>query len=873
MYVLINDDVRCIIPTSNRFIKKAAIQLAQKGIRVNGFRNPGGRDYGYGYFIICRDDVEALKTSTSISVTIHDDSSKSVKADNEEDLTSTIVIDNLILTETKDLIPGGEGGGDAVLIKLADYRFIFSQNKQRHDFDPFPPHEQFSSNQIFASSNIEGIRSYWNLTNILYTTLNTDYVDMPDILLRDIQTPNTGSSWDQMNDILDLTSHTIYKTNSGFSILPNYLQGIFNDSLAESYSDRKMGFRNENAAKLSFLPRKVNVRFRQLDSDFFNQTLSFVKYYPGTDTTIPCLGRDIHVYNIFDPSHSNNAAYETQLNNLADDLSTLFFDSYDNHNLRNAVYFGAIPFEPGPDAHCIEYYHDPIDDKYKTVVTSIDLRNHQFPDFDRQLELYYNQDFSTTTSEEPSIADPQNEVDQPAQLCLGSCKYTWDSSTETWTLDSDDCEANTTTTTTTSTTTSDPSDCPSFENTLNRPPTTAPPTCVCVPPQFCGTIDNQCHYTDCVSDEFEVPEEVECDSTSTTTTIAPGDCTTTLPPECDLTDPCKWWYGPYGWIKIEDDCILNNAESCRCEEPTVNAEFCDTTYSPCITRVTDEPDPSCTGSCTWIGNVENGKWYIIRTRSDCNGIAVSCNCSYPSRSVSGDCEYTTTQCLPPDGETTTIDPCNTTTPDPCNDACRWAVVGAGPYSWAKASDPCPADCPCIEPGYAVQDETCEVAWTPCDRNNPTTTTTSTTTSTTTPAPTGACCQKGAIAGETECDDDITENGCIVLGGIWWPGQTCASVACESTYIFCCNETNGFCYGSTQVNCPGTQIEVDDCDECVATTTTTTTTSTTTAAPRGPCCSGPVPLGPFTCIDNTLESLCNGPDDRWFASGTCPNVCL
>ena len=374
--------VSCIIPTSNADLQETVIQ---SGLHVNGFKNPGGRNYGMGNFLLLKSDIPAIESATDISVTITDGH-------------ETVTIDKLLLADTVRFAPT-DNSGDVLLATLVDYRFLSQKMPQRLDVDPFPPHvkykdEDFLADEIFVETNQEGILAYWDNSN---TTIDSGEVDIseadfPSILFRDVLTPNTGSSWNQLNDILDLMSHQVYLREGGYAIVKNSFDTSENSLIVDSTDnkERLMSKRYSDAGQLTFLPKKVNVRYRKLDCDFLNQCLEVEKTYGGSEFTIASLIKDLNCYNMFDEEHEDADAYEMELNTLATELSNLYFGSFVNDQLYNAVYFGVVAFIPGPDCHILEYYHDATDNIYKTLIKSIELKDISFPEIITDLELLYH---------------------------------------------------------------------------------------------------------------------------------------------------------------------------------------------------------------------------------------------------------------------------------------------------------------------------------------------------------------------------------------------------------------------------------------------------------------------------------------------------
>jgi hypothetical protein len=310
-----------------------------------------------------------------------------------------------------------------------------------------------------------------------------------------------------------------------------------------------------------------------------------------------------------------------------------------------------------------------------------------------------------------------------------------------------------------------------------------PSSCGCLPPEHCGIDDGDCTYTYC--DTFAIQADPpDCDtttSTSTTTesptvpcciddvlsnvskeeccalggTIDPncGDTTTTLSPDCTN---CTWIYGknPIGWVKISDGCT---ATDCACSEPSVqvNLETCASECTTYSTSCVETPPPGdcvpmgCLGGCEWWWSCVAKKWYNVSYNcyfeEPCPFIpsVLKCRCPVPSKPGSdtrNECRYTSCRDVntdpPDDPPPTTTGPTTSTTPDPdpckttttaspeCVNECRWESNIS--LEWVLAEDNC-TESPCEPCGKPVFDprEDCEIAWTPCGSQDPTTTSTTT----------------------------------------------------------------------------------------------------------------------------------------------------
>lgn len=378
--------IKCIDPSvdGNEYLKEYLAKI----FPVNGFKMVSGRGYSYGYFLLLRGDVDFIKTSPSnIKVKIKDGP-------------ETIDIENLLMVESWCSTPTETGPNDLMVIKLVDYRFVSMTNKTKHDIDPVPPLEKFCPPGSFLSSWESIINSYWDQSNLKTDSSNlSNNTDYPSVLIRDVQTKHSGSAWETLNDILDSISHRVFQTKDGYSIkkdsyLSTPLSQRTDGEAGRKLMGRELTKQQDQSEKIPFLPKKIKVRFRQLEGDFHHNNyvndLIVEKDHSGDGTTLSTNTLDIPFWNIYDQASSDSSYYD-DLQTLGEEIADRYFDSFDNHNKFNKSYFGAINIEHCPEANEIIWYHDLDDGAYKTKVKSIDLKNRSWPcieDIDSTSDCY-----------------------------------------------------------------------------------------------------------------------------------------------------------------------------------------------------------------------------------------------------------------------------------------------------------------------------------------------------------------------------------------------------------------------------------------------------------------------------------------------------
>jgi len=385
----------------------------------------------------------------------------------------------------------------------------------------------------------------------------------------------------------------------------------------------------------------------------------------------------------------------------------------------------------------------------------------------------------TTTTPQPTTTTLYPIRIEP---CSGRCKYVWSASGGYWVKDSDTCSPTTTTTTTapstttttgdpgstttsdpgSTTTTADPCECPTTTEdpssttttTAAPPPTTTTTTeapCQCVYPDFCGTTDGECTYTDCAGG-YGAPT-VSC-VPSTTTTTPPS---TTIDPSCNPTcgGDCDWVWAPtsggWGW-KLHSPCVGTDC-GCAPPDPPSPNNFCGTAQTPCVVARTTPPpgDPGCKGACLywWIPALSD---WVRAPHVDPTANCVSeelepfskCGCVKPS-GVGDVCAPKATPCRDKTAATFTssTEPAcptssstTTSTTSECGYGCMYkaAETSPGVFYWDLESNSCTSGCTCRQPAVSPS-ELCERERTPCFPTSSTTTLPPTTTTTLPPTTT------------------------------------------------------------------------------------------------------------------------------------------
>ena len=840
------NDTSCVVPTGDSVLN----WLASLDVRVNGFCFKSGYDFGTGNILMLKTDLDSVITegaTNEIYIT---------------DGVQQVTIKNLLVIATKDFLPR-ETANSLVLVTLADSRFLSQKNQTLSNFDKFPPHPNYEEGgNDFAETWEEALDQYWDDVETSQTLSHTT-TKYPSRLLRDVQTENTKGAYTTFNNILAVASHRLYYDGENFVIYNLGYQHTFNEGLVDDYTGRVIVARNDKAKASAFIPNTVRVKYRKRDGDMYNQKLVVDYDYDGT-LDYGTMVKDINVYNIYDgtwDTQFNNTDHLAELTQLACEIAEAYFESFEQADRHNAIYFGVLGFAHAPDADYIEYYHDIYDSKYKTIVKSHDPRDHVFPMFDREMELLMEQfgvqkitTESDTTTEDPILS----------QSCGGDCY--WEANANlSWVLLEDNClESTTASTTATTASSEDPSPydrCTTSQSTTATTASSQDP-CECQEPDYCPDEDDECARTSC---SRETSSNYNCGSTTTTTTQDPA-CTS-QDPSC--VGDCTWVGGPYGPIKLSGDCPTKSSPPiCGCEEPT-NLGPCDTETTDCEQTVFDPIPGGCGGSCKWMWYGISGvpyRWWLIDF--GCYSKVSLCHCVYPSFDGEDDCEMTETSCGGQD------DPCATTstTADPtgCDQQCRWTATG-DLTGWDLADDPCPASCPCIPPTNDPK-KTCQVTFTQCSKDN----TTSTTTTTRDPS-IGACCWHTSLGEFFSCTDEAAVD-CVDTGGLTaiyqGDGTRCTDDPCDDSvkYGVCCQFDGGSfveCFYTTESQCDwwdandgsGDDFEYQgDGTECNG-----------DCYVIGACCKYDLGTGLYVECETMQEADCNAItlyDTSWFGSSSC-----
>jgi hypothetical protein len=343
--------------------------LIKTGMNFNGFKNVGGREPGYGNLLLLRKDYEAITDKSNVTLLI-------------KDSVSQVAFYNLVVTDVKQIFPTNSPN-DLLIVIVSDSRFLSQKNFQHPDDTIFPPHESLEAGGTFVATNEDGIEDLWDLSNtrVTYSSVGGTQ-DYPTILFRDCPVQFSTGVWNHLNDILALMSHCVYYTGNGYNIYKLSYENTDNQTLVTESKPRLVQKRGDELPLVGFLPETIKVRYQLMDNDSIDQTYSKSETYGGTEDTISGLVKDLYAYNLYDENDADAATYKTDLDTLAGELATLYFDAFPNHKKNNAIYFGLVPFDPSPDCHEIEYYHDFEKEQYFTKVKSIDLENWEFPEID-----------------------------------------------------------------------------------------------------------------------------------------------------------------------------------------------------------------------------------------------------------------------------------------------------------------------------------------------------------------------------------------------------------------------------------------------------------------------------------------------------------
>ena len=366
------NNIACIDPSAdgNDYLKASL-----KGIfPINGFRMISGKEFGYGYFLLLRKDISSLQNSNTVTIVCG---------------SKTITINDLVFVESWSSTPNTVGDNDLMIVKLADCRFLSTNSKRRLNVDPVPPNEAIciNNNEDFEETWTDIVTAYWEDSNSKDLPL-TENAEYPNVLIRDVVTAPYDSSWISLTNILDLISHRVYKSASGFSV-----QNLsrLDPSLPQKINDaepRKISLQQDKTSKEPFLPSSIRVKFRQLENGLlpnnYIEDLEFIFPYDNSADSSNSVFNDhvldVVAYNIYDRFYDDeDETYKNDLEQLSEKIANLFFGAFENHNKYNAIYFGAIDFDHSPEVDTIVWYHDLSDGAYKTKIKSIDLKDKVWP--------------------------------------------------------------------------------------------------------------------------------------------------------------------------------------------------------------------------------------------------------------------------------------------------------------------------------------------------------------------------------------------------------------------------------------------------------------------------------------------------------------
>lgn len=836
-YTKFNDEM-CVIPDANTLVV-----IAKLGIRVNGFNLCAGRQPGYGHLLLLREQLTTtVRESRNNTLTISDG-------------VVTTTIQKLSIVATRAVYPNEEGLNDPnslFIVTIADERFFAVKYPRFLDPDPFPYHPNFGRTAPSSETYLEALESYWDESNFdvsAFGDIDVTNVDFPPELLRDFhQQDSIKSAWDKLNDVLDLTRHSIYRTKTGWKIQADDTTSS-NGTLIDGYADRLLATRTELISTKVFYPEKLKFRARQLDE---NDTSPYTKEIDAPDTGLTRVLQRMHILlpNIYDSCHSDAGEYALKLDDICEKIHEVYYGSLQFHNKYNAVYFGIISFIPSADAYSIEYYFE--GGEYRTSITSMDVIERGFPKFnpvfdDSIVKFRLLESLTSCGSAQAEIV-VQGSQDNLCCLCvigIGTVKDTIgvvhldDGPASIGSIGwakriqcpdcvydiiyiGDGCQQ--------------PADPVELPSTSRENPCEGHCLLTFNPTTFeWDETENSCALASTTTTTTTTADPCECpsDSTGTTTTTT---TTTTPEPTCVCLQPdfCGWENGDWcvRSICVPDD-YLQHTPECG---GTTTADPCDTT-----TTTTTTADPECSGNCIWV-ITPAGVTLLDNDCPPCNETGDSCCCPRPDDESSVDCECVTTNCRTTPTTTTSDPDCggHCTFYGIPDELCGFPIPGGG--FWETLTSECSSPsflCLCFAPSF--EPTSCGVVSTPCLQLD-----TNPCQPTTTRDPDDPCDQRCRFQPDPL---DVTE----------W----------VKTYDPC----------TPDCPCAEPAIEpVDDCDiaytDCgtSGTTTTTSTTTTTTSEPpppdTGACCEVPAD----SCTAGMTESACLVAGGNWMGPGSACTEC-
>lgn len=326
--------------------------------------------------------------------------------------------------------------------------------------------------------------------------------------------------------------------------------------------------------------------------------------------------------------------------------------------------------------------------------------------------------------------NPTTTTTTTAAPCPGTCLWTWNNGSSTWTLTTNSCSAG----------------------------------CACAQPGTCP-VGFACSKltTGCVQITVGGTTSTTTTQNCATTTTPPPATTTTCPPGCRgnaLTGwrtPCLWTcvdngVGGTAWVSSICGCNPDSGGlPCNCctlgGQPPLPCNLLSTISGICATGTCGSD--RCSGTCAW--QCDGANWFVMT--GSCVSINASCACTKPTTPCSNACDVAVTPCSPP--TTTTQQPCHPTN-------CTWQCAGGGGgWSLTAGGGTCTGTCCCPYPpdaccylgqtvGTICQSRAfgCGSATAPCDFTTTTTTTTTPPTTTTTTCAPGSgtwtyTCESGA----------------------------------------------------------------------------------------------------------------------------------
>ena len=354
--------------------------LLQAGIRkINEFTIKSGFDYGHGVFLLTRSDLDLLVannvavrfTSRNVTSPVLDGDGNEITPEQVE--TDVVELRNLILVQTSMLMTPEMNDNCLFLVYLADRRYYSNRDFIGIRHSLFPTTDASREHPDAGSTWETILNAYWAETALQSITgnvaLNHDQAAYPAQLIKDVQYLTPTSSLKVISDVLKMIGHGLYavltETNMEFTIRP--LRQVIPENTTLLESDETLARRTQRKANVfidaTFTPSRHDVFFRSTDIDS-GAMISVDNPIPGGDFV-----RSTTVFNCATDEVYENTN-EPVMQELADQISELIFDSYSTANQIDTVYFGLINVVPSPRCDLIQYFHDLTDGKFKTKIKS-----------------------------------------------------------------------------------------------------------------------------------------------------------------------------------------------------------------------------------------------------------------------------------------------------------------------------------------------------------------------------------------------------------------------------------------------------------------------------------------------------------------------